>query len=88
MAGVNLTAKQERYAQEYLIDSNCTQAAIRAGYGAKSAASVGCRLLKNVKVAGRIRELTIAKAERCRVTADQVLEELAKVAMIDPPGPV
>ena len=45
-----MTAKQKRFCNEYLIDCNATQAAIRAGYSAKTAYSVGQRMLKNVEV--------------------------------------
>ena len=83
MVGVILSLKQEGFAQQYLIDGNATQAAIRAGYSQKTAHSIGSRLLRNVKVADRISELTLAKAERSRVTADKVLEELARVAFFD-----
>jgi len=45
-----MTSKQKRFCTEYLIDCNATQAAIRAGYSAKTAYSVGQRMLKNVEV--------------------------------------
>ena len=45
-----LTAKQQRFCDEYLIDLNATQAAIRAGYSPKTAAQAAARLLTNVKV--------------------------------------
>ena len=49
LGGLPMTAKQKRFCNEYLIDCNATQAAIRAGYSAKTAYSVGQRLLKNVE---------------------------------------
>ena len=45
-----LTEKQKRFAEEYLIDLNATQAAIRAGYSAKTANEQGSRLLANVSI--------------------------------------
>ena len=45
-----LTEKQQRFVEEYLIDLNATQAAIRAGYSAKTADQQGSRMLANVKV--------------------------------------
>ncbi len=50
LEGLPMTAKQKRFCNEYLIDCNATQAAIRAGYSAKTAYSVGQRMLKNVEV--------------------------------------
>ena len=51
-----LTAKEERFCQEYIIDYNATKAAIRAGYKEKSAAVQGSRLLKNDNVLAYIAE--------------------------------
>ena len=51
-----LTRKQQRFADEYLVDANATQAAIRAGYSEKTAYSQGQRLLKNVEVKKYIEE--------------------------------
>ena len=45
-----LTAKQLKFCQEYAVDLNATQAAIRAGFSEKTAYSIGCRLLKNVEI--------------------------------------
>ena len=49
-----LTPKQERFVEEYLIDLNATQAAIRAGYSAKTAEAQGSRLLSNVNVSALV----------------------------------
>jgi len=46
-----LTSKQQMFCREYLVDINATQAAIRAGYSAKTADVAGPRLLGNVRVA-------------------------------------
>lgn len=51
-----LTAKQKRFTDEYLVDANATQAAIRAGYSEKTAYSQGQRLLKKVEVQTYIEE--------------------------------
>ena len=48
MSKQELTAKQQRFCEEYLIDLNATQAAVRAGYSAKTANEQGSRLLTNV----------------------------------------
>ena len=71
-----LTAKQERFVSEYLIDLNATRAAIRAGY-AKSGASVeGTRLLANAKVAAAVQKALEERAERTEVTQDYVLTSI------------
>lgn len=51
-----LTAKQKRFAEEYLIDLNATQAALRTGYSSKTAYSIGQKLLKKVEIQSYIKE--------------------------------
>lgn len=75
----DLTPKQARFVEEYLIDLNATQAAVRTGYSAKTAYSQGQRLLKVVEVATAIEVAQAERAERTKITADQVLAELVKV---------
>lgn len=72
-------SKRERFCQEYLIDLNATQAAIRAGYSKRTAGSQGHDLLKNHEVEARISELKDVRAEKTQVTAERVIEELAKI---------
>lgn len=74
-----LNPKQERFVAEYLIDLNATQAAIRAGYSAKSAAEQASRLLINVKVAKAVEAAQAARSARTEITQDRVLKELAKL---------
>ena len=76
-------AKQETFAQEYLIDLNATKAAIRAGYATKSARSQGQRLLTNDDIAERIAELQQKREKRTEITADKVLQELAAIGFSD-----
>ncbi len=71
-----LTAKQERFVAEYLIDLNATQAAIRAGYSEKTAEQQGSRLLSNAKVAAAIAEAQTKRSERTEVTQDYVLASI------------
>jgi phage terminase small subunit len=78
-----VTPRQQRFVDEYLLDLNATQAAIRAGYSAKTAEVTGCRLLRNVQVAAAIEERKTARAERLEVTADLVVGELAAIAFGD-----
>lgn len=78
-----LNAKQERFVAEYLIDSNATQAAIRAGYSTRSAMTHGHRLLKNAEIQARLAEMRGAVAERAEVTAADWLREVALIAQSD-----
>lgn len=75
-----LTAKQQRFCDEYLIDLNATQAAIRAGYSERTAEEQGCRLLRNVKVQKYIQNRKQDRIERTEITQDMVLKELANIA--------
>lgn len=75
-----MTPKQASFVQEYLVDLNATQAAIRAGYSPKSAEVEGCRLLKNAKVAQAIAKAQSVRAERLEISADRVAQEYARIA--------
>lgn len=68
---VNLTERQKRFGDEYFIDLNLTQAAIRAGYSEKTAYSAGQRLLKNVEVQKYIQERLKSRQERTEITQDR-----------------
>lgn len=78
-----LTLKQKCFADEYLIDLNATQAAIRAGYSVKTAQMQSSRLLSNVMVSAYIAEAMKAREERTEITQDMVLRELAKIGFSD-----
>lgn len=74
-----MNAKQKRFCDEYLIDCNATQAAIRAGYSEKTAYSVGQRMLKNVEVKSYIeQQLDLIHNEKT-ADAQEVLEYLTSV---------
>lgn len=75
-----LTEKQKRFCEEYLIDLNATQAAIRAGYSKRTARSQGQRMLTHVDIQMHLKELMSSRAARVEITADTVLGELAKIA--------
>lgn len=81
MAGLN--DKQIRFVEEYLLDLNATQAAIRAGYSAKTAYAQGERLLRHVEVSALVRERQAARSERTTINADWVLSRLAEEAVAD-----
>lgn len=78
-----LSPKRERFCQEYIIDLNETQAAIRAEYSKESAYSQGSRLLKNAKVKARIAQLMAERAKRCEVKQDDVIVELKRLGFSD-----
>ena len=75
-----MTPKRARFVEEYLVDLNATQAAIRAGYSEKTAHSQGPRLLENVEVAAAIEKAKQARSERTEITQDEVLRALAQMA--------
>jgi len=79
-----LSGKHTRFIEEYLVDLNATQAAIAAGYSERTAYSQGQRLLKHVEVAPLIQKAMDARSKRLEITADRVLQELAKLAFYDP----
>lgn len=72
-----LTAKQQAFIEEYLIDLNATQAAIRAGYSAKTAYSKGQLMTKTLSA--HITEAQANRSKRTQITQDMVLNELAKI---------
>lgn len=78
-----LTARQERFCTEYIVDLNATAAAIRAGYSAKTAEQIGWQLLQKTSVQNRIAELQKSRAKRVQVTADDVLRELMRLGFSD-----
>lgn len=78
-----LSAKQKAFCEEYIIDLNGTQAAIRAGYSEKTANQQAARLLANVNIQAYIQELLQKRSNRLEITADNVLKEIAKLAFSD-----
>ena len=74
-----LTEKQKRFCDEYIIDLNATQAAIRAGYSEKTAQQMGSENLLKPVIAEAIQEAQNKRAERTEITQDMVLQELAKI---------
>jgi phage terminase small subunit len=79
-----LTPKQMLFVREYLVDLNATQAALRAGYSAKTAGKIGFENLQKPEIAAAIAAAQTARAQRLEVTADRVLRELARLAFFDP----
>ena len=86
MAKRNLNDKQKAFVYEYLKDRNATQAAIRAGYSAKTAYAIGNNLLKKIEVKDFLHRFEMDRAEKRGVQFDAVIEELKKIgfANVDP----
>jgi phage terminase small subunit len=76
-----MTPKQSRFVEEYLIDLNATQSAIRAGYKNKN---IGRRLVTKSNVVMEAIDAALAeRSKRTEVTADRVVRELARIAFTD-----
>jgi phage terminase small subunit len=78
-----LNHRQELFAQEYIVDLNATQAAIRAGYSSDTAGQQGHDLLKKPEIQESIQKAMDLRAARTQITADRVLVELAKMGFAD-----
>ena len=77
-----LNEKQRRFVDEYLIDLNATQAAIRAGYSVKTANEQGSQLLAKVSIQSEISRKMAERSKRTGVNQDRVVQELAKLAFV------
>ena len=80
---MKLTAKQKAFCEEYIIDLNATQAAIRAGYSKKTSTVTACENLTKPNIQEYISLLKGNREERTKITQDMVVKELAKVAFGD-----
>ncbi|HIS57159.1 MAG TPA: terminase small subunit [Candidatus Fimimorpha excrementavium] len=78
-----MTKKQKRFVEEYLIDLNATQAAIRAGYSPDTAKSIGSENLTKPDIQARIAKAMAERSKRTGVNADRVVAELAKIAFVN-----
>lgn len=79
-----MTPKQARFIEEYLIDLNATQAAIRAGYSEKTAQEIGAENLSKPIIAAAIQKALEERSRRTEITADKVLCEIARLSFMDP----
>ena len=79
-----LTPKQKKFCEQYLIDLNATQSAIRAGYSARRASEIGYQLLHKTTVQGTIQKLQKSLSEKTEVSAQRVVKEFAKIAFTNP----
>jgi phage terminase small subunit len=78
-----MTPKQQRFVDEYLIDLNATQAAIRAGYSERTARQAGAENLSKPDIATAIEAHTQDRSERTQIDADMVLQRLAEIDAMD-----
>lgn len=78
-----MTAKQKRFVEEYLIDLNATQAAIRAGYSPATAQEQGYQLLQKTSVQNAINMKIAERSKRTGINADRVIREIAKIAFVN-----
>ncbi|MGX9983952.1 terminase small subunit [Methylobacterium fujisawaense] len=81
---MSLTPKQQRFVEEYLVDLNATQAAIRAGYSERTAGSVGHENLQKPEIAAAIEAGRAKLSEAAEVSAERVMREVALIALADP----
>ena len=81
-----LTKKQKIFVDEYMIDLNATQAAIRAGYSPDTAGSIGSENLKKPEIRARIEKAMAERSKRTGINQDRIIMELAKIALLNPKG--
>ena len=83
MKDLKLTAKQQRFVEEYLIDLNATKAAIRAGYSEKTAHSIGAENLIKPEIQKAISDAQAKREERTQIDSDYVLKRLVEIDQMD-----
>lgn len=79
-----MTAKQKKFIDEYLIDLNATQAAIRAGYSPETARSIGSENLTKPDIRARIDKSMAVRSKRTGINQDRIIMELARIGLINP----
>ncbi len=82
----DLTPKQARFVEEYLLDLNATQAATRAGYSKKTANEQGAQLLAKLSIRQAVAEAQAARSKRTEITQDEVIQGLKKEATLEGEG--
>ena len=83
---VTMTPRQKRFVEEYLVDLNATQAAIRAGYSKRTAEQQGHQLLKKTSVSRAIQTGCVKRAERTKLSQDVVINGLLDEAQLKGKG--
>lgn len=79
-----MTPKQQRFVEEYLIDLNATQAAIRAGYSKSTAYSIGQENLNKPELAAEIEKRRSELSDKAEVTQEQIVAEFCRMGFYDP----
>lgn len=79
-----MTKKQKRFVEEYLIDLNATQAAIRAGYSPNTAQQMGSENLSKPMIKNAIDKTIAERSRRTGINQDRVIQEIAKLAFLNP----
>ncbi len=79
-----MTSKQQRFCDEYLIDLNATQAAIRAGYSVNSARDIGCENLTKPNIQEAIAKAMAERSKRTGINQDRIVLELARMGLVNP----
>jgi phage terminase small subunit len=82
-SSTKLSVRQQRFVEEYLVDFNGKQAAIRAGYAPHTADITGAQLLALPKVKARVDWAIANRVNRIQVRQDEVVRELLRLAMVD-----
>lgn len=77
-----MTKKQKRFVEEYLIDLNATQAAIRAGYSPNCAQEIGAENLSKPIIAAEVDKALAERSRRTGINQDRVVKELARIAFV------
>lgn len=79
-----MTKKQKLFVEEYLIDLNATQAAIRAGYSPASARQIADENMSKYDIKNAIEKALAERSKRTGINADRIVTELAKIAFLNP----
>lgn len=79
-----MTKKQKLFVEEYLIDLNATQAAIRAGYSPDTAQQMGSENLSKPVIKNAIDRVIADRSRRTGINQDRVIQEIAKLAFLNP----
>jgi phage terminase small subunit len=82
-AVASMTPKQERFVEEYLVDLNATQAAVRAGYSARTARAIGRENLDKPDIQAALQTAFAARSQRVEIDQDWVIRRLARIADLD-----
>lgn len=77
-----LTTKQRRFVEEYSVDHNATQAAIRAGYSPRTARAIGAQNLQKLDIRKAVQAELAANAERCSITVERITDELEEARLL------